>query len=156
MNVLQIVHHRFGICEPYKGGIDVCDSVFTKDVDYVFIASTHGSQKNISTFLEQNVPSALILKNGGNFCLDHLHRIICNYYLSPCGAEIPPYSICPQECSAVQMECPVSWESAKLGLKDYYFISCDETSAFLFPLPNCCTGVGINVIKPEEGIWIIM
>lgn len=113
----------------------------------MFIPRTHGSQKNISMFLEQNILPAHISRNG-HLCRDQLYRIICNYYLSPCGTEsfqLPPYSICPVDCSTVQMKCAVAWEAAQLGLRQYRFISCADTSAFLFPLPSCCTGVGLQI-----------
>ena len=116
----------------------------------MFITRTHGSQKNISMFLEQNILTTLISLNAGIFCRDQLYRIICNYYLSPCGtnsSQLPPYSICPENCSAVKLECPAAWEAAQLGLKEYRFISCDDTSAFLFPLPSCCMEVGLKVQK---------
>ena len=131
----------------------MCDGVFTEEEDYVFIAAIHGSQNNISAFLEDNIVTALIVVNDGNICRDNIYRIICNYYLSPCGTEIPPSSICPEECSAVQTGCPLAWGAAQLGLKEYNFIDCNDTSSFLFPLPNCCTGVGIEITKPEEGIY---
>ena len=135
----------------------MCDGVFTEDMDKVFIAAIHGSQKNVSNFLEQNVLTAIILDNGGIMCRDKIYRIICKYYLSPCGtvsAQLSPSSICPEDCSAVQMECPAAWEAAQLGLKDYNYISCDDTSAFLFPLPNCCTGIGLQDMMPDEGIHL--
>ena len=135
----------------------MCDGVFIEEKDYVFIATTHGSQKYISTFLEESVliTHNIILENGGISCRDLIYRIICNYYLSPCGTEIPPSSICPEDCFAVQMECPVAWKIAKLGFKE--FISCDDTSALLFPLPNCCTGLGIqDEIQIEEGAFCVL
>ena len=133
----------------------MCDGVLTEDIDKVFIAAIHGSQKNVSNFLEQNVLTALILDNGGNICRDKIYRIICKYYLSPCGiasSQLPPYSICPEDCSAVQTECPAAWEAAQIGLKDYHFISCEDTSAFLFPLPSCCTGIGLR----EKGAHVLV
>ena len=135
----------------------MCDGVFTEEKDYVFIATTHDSQKYISTFLEESVliTHDIILENGGISCRDLIYRIICNYYLSPCGTEIPPSSICPEDCSAVQMECPVAWKIAKLGFKE--FINCDDTSALLFPLPNCCKGLGIqDEIQIEEGAFCVL
>ena len=119
----------------------------------MFIAATHGSQKNISTFLEENVLTSLISANDGIICRNQIYQIICKYYLSPCGSVpvyTPPSSICPEDCSAVQRECPAAWEAAQLGLKNYNFISCDDSSAFLFPLPTCCTGLGQPT---EEGIY---
>ena len=58
--MVNLYINRFGICEPYKGGIEVCDGVFTEEVDYVFIAATHESQKYISIFLEENDLTTLI------------------------------------------------------------------------------------------------
>ena len=154
----MLSYNRFGVCEPYKGGIELCDGVFTEEEDYVFIAATHGSQKNISTFLEENVLVTLISWNDGIICRDRMYKIICNYYLSPCrnvSSQLLPYSICPEDCSAVKTECPAAWEAAQLGLKDYDFIHCDDTSAFLFPLPNCCTEVHMQNTMSEEGACII-
>ena len=31
------------------------------------------------------------------------------------------------------------------------FIDCDDTSQLLFPLPHCCTGAGIEVIRAIGG-----
>ena len=33
-----------------QGGIEVCDGVFTEEEDYLFIATTHGSQKIYQLF----------------------------------------------------------------------------------------------------------
>ena len=146
------------MCEIYKGGIEICDGVFTKEEDYVFIAATHGSQINISKLLEENVLKTLISRNDGIMCRDRIYQIICNYYLSPCGnvsSQLLPYSVCPEDSSAVQMECPAAWEAAQLGLKEYNFISCDDTTAFLFPLPNCCRGVDIENVMTDKGECLI-
>ena len=135
----------------------MCDGVFREEIDNVFIAATHGTQQNISTFLEENVLTTLISRSDGALCHAQIYQIICKYYLSPCGtvsSPLPPSSICSEHCSAVKEECPAAWEAAQLGLKQYNFISCDDTSAFLFPLPNCCTGVGKQDKMPqEEGIF---
>ena len=128
----------------------MCDGVYTRATDYVFIAKTHGSQTNISSFLEENILTFIPL-NDGNTCRDQVYQIICNYYLSPCGtvsSPLPPSSICPEDCSAVQTECPAEWEAAQYGLREYNFINCNETSTFLFPLPSCCTEVDL-----QRGMW---
>jgi len=67
------------VCEPYRGGVEVCNDVLS-DVDYVFITESHGSQENISHFLETNIP----------------HSLLTDVYLIPCGSEgselLPPPS----------------------------------------------------------------
>ena len=142
------------MCEPYSGDVEICNDIFTVGVDYVFITRVHGSQKNISKFLEENVLITRISRDSGSHCTNQILRVICNYYLSPCGtnsSQLPPYSICPEDCSAVEKECPIAWETAQFGLKDYQFIKCDDTSSVLFPLPSCCTGVGLQHAMPTEG-----
>ena len=139
------------MCEPYRGGVEVCNDVLS-DVDYVFITKSHGSQENISHFLETNIPHSLLTDDN---CRELVFQLICNYYLIPCGSEgseLPPSSICREECSMVESTCPSAWDTLKLGLKDYKFISCEDTSALLFPLPHCCTGVGIEQPAAEQGI----
>ena len=130
----------------------MCNNVLTVDVDYVFISKSLGSQKNISDFLQKNIPDSL-----GDVFDDYCHKqiniTICNYYLMPCGSEgneLPPSSICHEECSVVQSSCPVLWETVHLGLRDHHFIDCNDTSALLFPLPNCCTGVGISTLQDSS------
>ena len=56
---------------------------------------------------------------------------------------LPPSSICQEECAQVQSQCQETWQIAIVVLTPYSFISCDDTSQLLFPLPNCCTGAGI-------------
>lgn len=132
--------HRFGVCEPYRGHVDICNDIFTVGVDYVFITRTHGPQKNISRLFNQDILTTLLSQNsyGSSNCHYQIAEVICNYFLSPCGTEssrVPPHSICPEYCSAVQMECP-EWEAVQLGLNQ--LISCNDTSAFLSPLISCC------------------
>ena len=136
---------RFGSCEPYTGGIEACNDVFTAGVDYVFIAAHWASENETSMTLEQAIPKQLklISHSDASFCYDQLNTLICKYYLSPCGTEssqILPRSICSEDCYAVQRDCPTAWDAVQQGFDN--FINCNDTSALFFPLPNCCTGVG--------------
>ena len=113
-------------------------------MDYVFITKFYKSQLNISKILKSNIPQSLLLTE---YCREQVYKIICNYYLIPCGnksSKHPPISICPEECSIVEQACPSAWKSLTLGLRDYGFINCNDTSSNLLPLPNCCTGVGVQ------------
>ena len=125
----------------------MCEDVLTAGVDFVFITKSHGSQSNISTFLKENALISLLTSNSDeSFCVNLIQRVICLYYLIPCGTigtRLPPSSICQEECSEVHASCPAGWQTVQLGLKNYQFISCDNTAASLYPLPNCCTGAGI-------------
>ena len=123
----------------------VCDDIFTVGVDYVFIPRIHGahsSQEAISDFLSSAV---LDLQNSN--CRHHILQIICNYYLSPCGTEshqVSPYSICSEDCNAVQNKCSVEWKAVQQKLKEDQFINCTYTSTLLFPLKSCCKRVGLQ------------
>ena len=126
---LLLYHYRFGICEPYEGIIDICNDIFSAGVDYVFITKGLESQRRISEFLNASIPRSLSIKS--DYCRTEIKKIICNYYFVPCGSEnseLPPTSICPEECSLVEEACPSAWESLTLGLRDYGFIDCNDTS----------------------------
>ena len=129
----------------------MCNDIFTTGVDYVFISSSHGSQNYTSMILDQNIPPHfdVISRTDARFCYDQLRKLICNYFLSPCRAissQLAPHSICAEDCSAVQRDCPNGWQAAQQGFEKYQFINCSDTSALLFPLPSCCTGVGLKGI----------
>ena len=156
--LLIIIPGRFGVCEPYRGIVGFCNDVLTRGEDYVFVARVHRSQVNISQFLEANIPQELLdLSDKIDYCREQVHRILCNYYLAPCGnesLEILPTTICPEECSMVQQACLSTWKALELGLMDYSFINCSDTAALLSPLPSCCTGIGIES-PTESGIVYI-
>ena len=123
----------------------MCNDIYTAGVDYVFTAAHWASQNETSMTLQHAIPKQLrlISQSDASFCYDHLITLICKYYLSPCGTElhqIPPHSICTDDCYAVQRDCPTAWEAIQQGFEK--FINCSNTSALLFPVPNCCTGVG--------------
>ena len=83
------------MCEPYKGEVEVCNNVLRVDNDLVFYMKSFGSQKNISNFLQASIPDSLSAVSD-DYCHEQINRIICNYYLMPCGSEVnelPPSSI---------------------------------------------------------------
>lgn len=116
----------------------------------MFILNAYGSQEEVAQFLESTLPHSLI-SDAGDYCRLQIYRIVCNYYLIPCGNAsnmLPPSSICPDECSVVEKACPSVWEALTQELKfNKPFLSCNDTSKSLIPLPNCCTGVGIEEIS---------
>lgn len=122
----------------------VCDDVFRAGIDFVFVPGIYFTQENISALIYT------ILRFQISKCHDHIKQIICNYYLSHCGNEsfqVSPYTICPEDCNAVQKNCDEEWKNAQLIAEfyDYEFISCDDTSALLLPLKSCCKRVGLQL-----------
>lgn len=122
----------------------------------MFIAAVHGNQKNISSLIDNEIAPYLESSSyeDGEYCYKNILRVICNYYMSPCGtnsSQLPPYSLCSEDCLAVEENCPTGWRTAKHSLEDYRFISCDTTSSFIFPLPSCCTSLGIKIWSDTVG-----
>ena len=112
-------------------------------MDYVFVPAIYSTQESISVLLSK------VLRRSSN-CRDRIEQIICNYYLSPCGnksSQVSPYSICPEDCNAVQMNCDEEWKDVqeRVEFKNYQFISCNDTAALLFPLKSCCKRVGLQM-----------
>ena len=157
-SIFTLVCNRFGVCEAYSGDIEVCNGVYTPLRDFVFVSISFGTQNIISWFLEQKIPSYLGSSSPihDTPCYTKIRELICKYYLSPCGnktVQYPPYSICPDDCLAVQLDCPYEWELAHSGLDGHNFIQCNFTSAIIFPLHSCCVGQNEQI---EEGIYQII
>ena len=138
---------RFGSCQPYIGNSTLCNNVFSKNTDYVFISSIHGSQQNISNFLDKQISSLqLYSRVDSHFCYENLIQVLCKYYMSPCGTEFfqhLPTSICPKDCKTVMKDCPTLWELSTRVFRDYKFIECSDTTGYIIPLPNCCTSIDL-------------
>jgi c-mer proto-oncogene tyrosine kinase/anaplastic lymphoma kinase/receptor tyrosine kinase len=145
---------RFGKCEAYTGGIQVCDGLVRHALDHIYIPASYGTQSNISTILNSKIQmSHELFATHDKDCVDQVFRVMCRYYLPPCGNfthPLPPSSICQEECAQVQSKCQETWQTARVLLTPYPFINCDDTSELLFPLPNCCTGAGILTATGEE------
>ena len=131
----------------YSGDAAVCDKVLTPQHDYVYIPRDRGTQQHISDLLNSALPRFTVAE-AGDYCRDQIYRIVCNYYLIPCGNDTsrhPPSSICPEECMLAQETCRSAWEAVRLAMASTLpFIDCNDTSLPLIPLPNCCTGEGIT------------
>ena len=107
-----------------------------------------GSQEYIAQMLQTNISTSLL---ANSHCRKQLYQIVCNYYLPSCGtngSNVPPLSICREECSVVMDACPIEWK--QLHLQYQRFINCNDTSSLLYPLPNCCTSAGIETERGTE------
>ena len=151
------------MCEPYSGDLAECNEILTPALDYVFIPRARGTQEHVVSLLQSSLPD-LTITEAGDYCREQIYRIVCNYYLNPCGSEedeYPPLSICSEQCVIVKETCHSAWEAVRLAMagSDLPFIDCNDTSVSPIPLPNCCTGVGITEQEPtqdEEGTCPLM
>ena len=145
---------RFGVCEAYGRDVtvaEVCNNVYQQGLDFIYISNDRGTQNDINSYLNAQVQSvSTIIATHDEVCVDQVFRVICHYYLPPCGTftnPLPPSSLCEEECAHVQSTCAATWEAAAIVFDP--FINCNDTPQLLFPLPNCCTGAGIEL--PESG-----
>ena len=110
----------------------------------MFIPTILGTQQNILTFLKREIEEFLTssINTEGTVCYQNIRELICKYYMTPCEIhQLSLYSICPEDCSAIERDCPILWKTIKrlLAIEEQFsFINCNRTFNLIFPLPNCC------------------
>ena len=137
----------------YEFPADVCNDQLRVGVDYVYVSNKLGGfQNSTSTLLNDKISSVKdIITTHEKDCVDQVFKLICYYYLPPCGNFthfMQPPSLCEEECIYVMESCRATWQAAAIVFTDPLFIDCSDTSHLLCPLPNCCTDAGI--IRPES------
>ena len=134
----------------------ICENVRNIGTDFVYIShKLAGNQSSTVTVLNEKLEKAkLAFSSQEKSCIDLVLKIACHYYLPSCGTLTdyhPPNSVCEEECEYVKSECSQIWYTALLAFEiPLSFISCDDTSKLLYPLPNCCTGAGIELPKEKS------
>ena len=140
--------HSFGECSVYKSETVVCGGVLTFGIDNVYATSALGNQTTISALVNQHILN--IQTDHDEECVKQVFRVLCHFYLPPCGNTThpaPPSSICQEECQMVQENCQKTWNSVLLTVSDIDLIAnCNDTSILLFPVPHCCTGAGLGLL----------
>lgn len=131
----------------YISNVEKCENLRI-GIDYIYSVNKLGTQSYISSVLNENLRRFINLTlTHDAICVHKVMALLCYYYLPPCGnATNPqsPSSICSEECSYVQQQhCSSTWQVAALMFSNLgQTLECDDTSRLLYPLPNCCTGVG--------------
>ena len=115
---------------------------------------------------EVNLLEAIVSSEENVKCQDLMSRIVCNFYLPPCGNSIGgshlPLSLCKEECEFVMDRCSNLWvlvyqRTIEQGLT---VIDCNDTSRHFQELPTCCSDFGINIngrfLKLEVSSYVYM
>ena len=141
--------HSFGECSVYKSETVVCDGVRTFGIDNVYATSALGNQSTISALVNQHILNTqTVIADHDEECVKQVFRVLCHFYLPPCGNtthRASPSSICQEECQMVQDKCRATWDSVLLTVSDLYLnVNCNDTSTLLFPVHHCCTGAGLG------------
>ena len=135
-----------------------CDDLYVSGVDYVYIPYTRydGNFENLMDGITR-VASQLAVAFAN--CFEPARRVLCHFYLPPCGNSSmfePPSSVCEEACTELSKLCPIGWaqvvsffelnevNAAPLGLS---LIDCSNSGKYLNPIPNCCSNIGINICE---------
>ena len=127
----------------------MCEGVLRQGVDFVYAKSSLGNQTVIADFLNKKIRD--IESGDDEDCIKMMYRVLCHYYLPPCGNTThtaPPSSICQKECHMVKDKCQRTWDAALLILHIGDIkpvIDCTDTSKIIFPVSHCCTGAGLGL-----------
>ena len=109
----------------------------------MYARSKLGDQSTISLLLNEKIKDVgTLIGDWNDDCVKQVFRVLCYFYLPPCGNSthpVPPSSICLEECQMVQNKCQKAWHTLLLVFKGIDpIIQCNDTSRLLFPLPHCC------------------
>ena len=138
--MILVFFHRFGVCEVYTGYAVACNDVINIGIDSVYITKSLGTQNDISKILNVNLQNSLFV-NHDKDCVNQVFRIICHYFLPPCGTvtnSLPPSSVCQEECSQVRWPTdamPIS-NFHSLFHANFQFLFSFSFSVFQFPFPR--------------------
>ena len=141
--------YSYGECSLYISKTTACDYMLNSGIDYVYASFKLGSQSTISHLLNEAVKNVeqLIDKRDEDQCIKQVFRVLCHFYLPPCGNSthpVPPSFICQEECQMVQEMCKKTWTFFDVVLRDKS-IDCSDTSRLLFPVSHCCSDAGLDL-----------
>ena len=138
----------------YQNGSDICDTVFTSGVDYIYLPHRRGltTQADFHRKLHDAIGSELSVSSQ---CQEVFSTYVCSSFFFPCGKEGEihrPNSVCSDDCLYVQNTCSELWEvllSSELGMED--FADCNTTGEILEPLEYCCVNAMASVLQISTG-----
>ena len=107
-------------------------------IDNVYGTSALGNQSTISALVNQHILN--IQTDHDEECVKQVFRVLCHFYLPPCGNTthlVPPSSICQEECQMVQENCQKTWNSVLLTVSDIDpIVNCNDTSIIAVSSPT--------------------
>ena len=142
---------------PFRARIQesLCDEFYTSGVDYVYIPNTR-NRGRYSRLMSDIVLFGALLLRSLDRCYDVARRVICHFYLPPCGNSThfaPPTSVCRNTCLTVAEMCGEEWDSVvalfdqnriALQLDGTTFIDCADPGKHLYPIPYHCDDLNIT------------
>ena len=147
---------RYGNCVPFLLSPTLkfptlCEGVYQKGRDYVYI-SKQKTAVDYSNILNVIGYTENLFKEefSTDECTNPLLRMICHYYLPPCGNSThfePPTSVCEAACKLqTQSEkCQSLLGNFQDRLKSATGDQLECSTSILDPLPHSCSNLGFNV-----------
>ena len=158
--MIKIILNRYGSCVPFQPGEfeTICDDFYEPGIDYVYVP-TNRSGGIFSELIRQTTMYGQLLLVPLQECRDIALRVLCHYYLPPCGKNKQfhaPTAVCSEQCRIISQLCPNEWAMIveqfeinsvvveRVGLQ---LIDCDVPGRHLTPLPHCCSVLNLTIRK---------
>ena len=144
------------MCEAYQRGSVLCDSQLGESAEIYFSNALRSSSIQIQGELtsELNAIISQVFATTSAECQELIRNVLCLYYYTPCGFNgtlTSPVSVCPEECFYVETQCTIVWNRLETLLStaapSIGFINCSNPGQILEPLPHCCMGAGITILR---------
>ena len=87
-------------------------------------------------------------------CTNSTIRMICHYYLPPCGNSThfePPTSVCEAACELQSDECSSLLANFQQRLMTGDQLNC--STSILDPLPHLCYNLGLDITSKSSHYW---
>ena len=151
-NYLFVYDFRYGACIPFSlsptlNFTTLCEGVYQKGKDYVYISKQETADYYVNLLNVIGETEYLLRENfADNECTDPLLRMICHYYLPPCGNSThfePPTSVCEAACELQSEKCQIFLENFQQTLKRFTGDQLNCSTSILDPLPHSCSNLGL-------------
>ena len=150
-----LAHCRYGSCVPFSeymlGSGIPCNRVYDSGTDYVYINNSIESIQTLSFIWE--IEEEL---QEDSYCIDSLLRMMCHYYLPPCGNSThfePPTSVCSDACYLLSQMCPTDWGDFELKLRgESNPLNCLYVDN-VHPFNHSCSDLGVYMSKFQYINW---
>ena len=148
-----LIYSRYGSCVPFSpyllgSGIPCNNNVYKSGTDYVYIKNSNESFQPLNVIGQIE---AELHENSLNHCLNSTIRVICHFYLPPCGNSThfePPTSVCSDACLLQSEMCPTHWRAFESELRRINnTLSCSNVENAVGPFPHSCSNVGVDTSK---------
>ena len=152
--IFVCVFFRYGNCVPFVPSPTLnfptlCDGVYQKGRDYVYISKqkTAVDYSNILKVIG-DVDFFFEEEFSTDECTNPLLRMICHYYLPPCGNSThfePPTSVCEDACELQSEKCQYLLAIFQDRLMRATGDQLNCSTSILDQLPHSCCNLGFHV-----------